>query len=271
MRLLSYNACVLPGLSADIDERLRGACAAILRLDPDLILLQEVFLRRHLDLLGSLLDAWPHRFWGRRSVLGFGGGLAAFSRLPILEASFEPFAEQGSWLRFSALARLSRKGSMALRVAEPRRELRVLLTHVVADYRRPGRHARAERSDPYARFQARQLLELAERVSAAGPGPLLVCGDFNLPPDSPLMRDFLLRTGLRDAMAGRRTPSMIGRPYYRLPFDPSPCKRLDYALTRPGAWPTSVKARYALRERRRLAGGRLATFSDHYALLVDLD
>lgn len=273
MRLLSYNACALPALTGDIEERLRLAAAGIARLKPDLILFQEIFLRKHLELLASGLRDWPHRFSGRRSAMRFCGGLAVFSRLPILEAGFDPFSEQGSWLRFSALAKLSRKGAMTLRLEGPRRDFHLLLTHMVADYRRPGRHGLERGSDPYSRFQAGQTAELAGRIRALDPRlPLLVCGDLNMLPDSPLVRDLLSRTGLRDAMHGRRSSSMISRPFYRLPFDPTPCKRLDYLLFKPGTggWPSKVRSRYALREPVRLRSGRVTTLSDHYGLLVEL-
>ncbi|MEK7657161.1 MAG: endonuclease/exonuclease/phosphatase family protein [Elusimicrobiota bacterium] len=274
MRVLCYNTCALPGLSGDIGERLRRACAAIVAMKPDLILLQEVFLRRHLRLLSSHLSDWPHRFSGRRSVMRFCGGLAVFSRFPILSAAFAPFREQGSWLRFSALARLSKKGAMTLLIEGPRhRAIQLLLTHLVADYRRPGRHAADRRADPYSRFQAGQMSELAGRILGLdAQAPLLVCGDLNLLPDSPLLLDLMARTGLRDSMAGRRSASMIGRPFYRVPFDPTPCKRLDYVLFKPGeaGWPSKAKARYALREPARLLSRRVTTLSDHYGLLVEL-
>ncbi|MFH2202456.1 MAG: endonuclease/exonuclease/phosphatase family protein [Elusimicrobiota bacterium] len=274
MRVLTFNCCALPVLTGDIPARLRRLGRELVVLAPDLILLQEVFLARHLRLLKQALSSWPYSFFGPRTLRRHAGGLAIFSRYPLTGAKFFLYREQGSWIRYSALAKFSGKGYMAARLHHPSgADFKLVHTHMLADYRRPTKTG-AGRRDPYQVFQHGQIEELRAFIGGMDRSePVLLAGDFNLTPASDMMRRFLQRTGLGDSMAGVRTPSIIGRKYYRVPFNRAPEKRLDYILHRGGgSWRVRArKWRYVFARPRKLADSRRVTLSDHRGVHIDLE
>lgn len=94
-------------------------------------------------------------------------------------------------------------------------------------------------------------LELLAARSAAVVGPLVVAGDFNVTPYSPLFRDFLAASRLTDTRRGR-TPSVswpAGLPIFGIP--------IDHVVVSP---------EFAILSHRRLPNFG----SDHYAVLVEL-
>lgn len=273
MRVLTYNCCALPLFAGDIGARLKRIGCEIAALDPDLILLQEIFLPYQLEILQARLEAWPHVFFGKRSWRRHAGGLAIFSRYPLEAARFTKYREQGSWLRFSALAKFSGKGYMSARLRDSSGAVFELVqTHMIADYRRSAAAEEARR-DPYPKYQRGQIEELARFVRDLSPSrPLLLAGDFNMSPHSKLLRAFLKRSGLRDSMAGVLEPSLLGRRYYRLPYRPAPDKRLDYVLHRGGGkWTVNTReSRYVFKGAVQLENSRVE-LSDHCGVFVELE
>lgn len=262
MRIITYNCCALPLLTGDIGRRLALAAEEISRLDPDLILLQELFLAGQLAAVRSGLARWPHSAWQPRSLARVAGGLYLLSKRPIRRWGFESFADQGPAWRFSALVRLSPKGFVWAELEDPATFL--VHTHLVADYRLGvgGRN-------PYPSAQAAQLGQIAARVAAlAGPATVVVAGDLNMRPDEPALRRFLDELRLSDAMAHSTSASVIDEPYYRLPFIAAPNRRFDYVLFRGPAG--RVKAGYVLGGRPLSRNGRKITLSDHLGVLAEL-
>ncbi len=275
MRILTYNCCALPLLSGDISERLKLLAEKIVEMNPELVLLQEVYMRRHLKLLERRLEAWPHRFASRRSLTRFGGGLAVFSKRPFAKADYIQFKEQGSLLRYSFLARLSRKGFFSLAVDDGEKTFHLIATHTIADYRLSVRNGAGSRRDPYPLYQKRQFEQLSAYLKGLGTArPVIVCGDLNTTPRSEILRDFLIRTGLRDSMENEPGPSVISKPYYRIPYNPAPQKRLDYILHRGTATEDFevLSTRFVLDApvslpQRPIRG---VTLSDHFGVLAEL-
>lgn len=294
MRVFTYNCCGIPFFSKDIPHRIHLIANEIARLDPDLVLLQEVFLEGHVRILKKRLRKWPHMFSAARAWRTLGGGLAVFSKAPLRDVRFVRFRSQGPIFRYSAFARVSRKGYVSALVEPPGRpSFRVVTTHLIADYRcwRQGpagpdargaktlleslwKRGALARGDPYPGLQKSQIVAVGNYIGTLDRGtPLLVCGDFNMTPRSPLLRDFLRKTGLTDSMEGVLKPSVIKERYYRLPFHDAPNRRLDYVLHRAGGGTGfSVRgARYVCDGKFRMKGKRRGALSDHLAVLVDLD
>ncbi len=273
MRILTYNCCALPVFAGDIRARLKRIGLEVAALDPDLILLQEIFLPAHLKVLQARLKGWPHVFFGKRSWRRHAGGLAIFSRYPLESPRFIKYREQGSWLRYSVLAKFSGKGYMSARLHGPSGAVFELVhTHLIADYRRPA-VAEGSRRDPYPKFQKGQIEELSRFVRGLDRSrPLLLAGDFNMPPHSKLLRALLKRSGLRDGMEGVLEPSILDRRYYRLPYRPAPDKRLDYVFHRGGGkWTVDVReSRYVFKGAVQLENSRRVELSDHHGVLTEL-
>lgn len=294
MRILTYNCCALPVLTGELKARLTRIGSEIASLDPDVVLLQEVFLPRHLRILRDGLARWRYAYSGVRAWRTFGGGLAVFSKHPLAEPGFVRFRDQGQLLRYSLLARVSRKGFITA-IVEPEGAppFRLVATHPIADYRvwRSGpaladargaktmreylwKKGAVIRGDPYPVLQGRQMAQLTAYLTGLEPGlPLVVGGDFNLTPVSRLMRDFLRATGLCDCMGGSLAPSIMAERYYRLPYHGAPDRRIDYILLRGGRSGRFVprEARYVLERPVPVGGSRSVTLSDHLGVLVELD
>ena len=262
MRILTYNCCALPVLTGDIGRRLALAAEAIARLDPDMILLQEIFLTGQLAAVRAGLPGWPHAAWGARSFGRVAGGICLLSKRPIRRWGFERFAAQGPALRFSALVRLSPKGFLWAEFKDP--AALVVHAHLLADYRigLAGRN-------PYPAAQAAQLEQIAAHLRPIDArAPLIVSGDLNMRPDAPALARFRDELGLSDAMGPEAAPSVISEPYYRLPFCEAPDRRFDYVLFR--GTEGRATAEYVLRERPLTRNGREITLSDHLGVLVEL-
>jgi len=85
----------------------------------------------------------------------------------------------------------------------------------------------------------------------------LAVGDFNVPRDSWLHKEFVARANLRDAFADTFEPTY--RPTPELPRT----KAIDQALVSPGL---AVETGLVLQDAVRLADGQTAYLSDHYGI-----
>lgn len=265
IRLLTFNCAAIPLLTPASGARLERLAAEVSRLEPDVVCLQELCLGSQARRLGRLLAAWPFRFLVPRAGL-VAGGLAVFSKVPFREASFERFREQGPWLGYSCLARLSGKGFMRLVFDAPPLEL--FHTHLLADYSRcPGAGA------PYGELQLKQLEQLLAALRGAGrERTMVLAGDLNFPPGSEPFRR-LVEAGLEDPMEGVSEPSMVDEASFpTVPAVPRRMARLDYVLARSGSDPLVLTgARYVLDARRERGPGRAFTLSDHRGVLAEFE
>lgn len=195
--------------------------AAIERFQPDLLAIEEIS-DRWLEALAPALEAYPYRTVDPRFD-NFGIGL--FSRVPFDSAVVERF---GIVDVPSVFAEISLEG----------RTLAVVATHPMPP---GGALLAAERN--------RQLDWLARRVAAI-PHPVLLLGDLNTSPWSPVYRRFIGTSGLRDSARGRSI-----RPTWPAPL-PLLWIPLDHALHSPDV---AIVARQV----------GPAVDSDHYPLVVD--
>lgn len=214
VRALHVNVGLRVGLGKRILELVRAE-------DPDLILLVEVTPGFE-SALRELEEAYPH---GARELRDGPGGIALLSRLPVAASGMLPVPGAD---RPVLAARISGEGPS--------------LTIV-------GLHTYALRSRLKAGARQRQLDHLASFVRALD-GPAVVLGDLNLTPWSPVYRDFLHATGLRDGRVGFGV-----RPTWPT-FVPPLWIPIDHALASPGI---------EVRSFRR--GPHIG--SDHFPVLVD--
>lgn len=251
MKILSMNVCGMPGTG--FHRRRTPVGHAIGRLKPDLAALQEVFFESDARMLGAGLEL-PHAF--RQKRLGMlAGGLSLHSRHPLHEAQFVGFREQGAWYRLSFLARLNQKGFIFARWERPR--LGIIVTHLLSNY------VRNHDAGAYARWQESQAAQLVEFIHRVDPGlPLVVMGDFNVPPRSRSYR-LLRAAGLEDAMEGCEHHSMISKKELNLGiFAPNDLERVDFVFLRAAkSRKSSLRCGYVLGKEG---------LSDHQGLLAEL-
>lgn len=170
--------------------------AAVLRLveqnNPDLVLLVETN-QRWLDELEPLRRAYP--FWVVQPRED-NYGVALLSRYPILEREVRAFSAAGVP---SIVANIDLEG----------RAITVVCTHPPP----PKSHAQTRARDE-------QMANLANLV-ALRTRPMLVCGDLNLTPWSPVFWKFTRRGGLSDSARGFGVQATwpVGKPYMSVPID----------------------------------------------------
>jgi endonuclease/exonuclease/phosphatase (EEP) superfamily protein YafD len=165
LRVMTVN---LSGLDYDSDRLL----ASVRAESPDVLVLVE--LTPHSERwLAELDELYPNRF--KRPATG-AFGIGMWSRHP-----FENVREIA----------LGETPVIEARVAAPFGALNVL-----------GVHLRSPISRRLSLARNRQLTQLAE-LRSTFTGPLVITGDFNITPFSPIFADWLRDTGLRDARAER--------------------------------------------------------------------
>jgi endonuclease/exonuclease/phosphatase family metal-dependent hydrolase len=260
IRLLSWNLHG-PPLAPRRAERFERVATEILSASaaPELVLLQEVWLRRDAERLRrrlaptyDTLDGAP-RTWPLRA-----GGLLAFLHR---QAAWRPAPAPPRFVPFAVAAPLWRvwegdalglKGvqTIELQHAASAQALVVLNTHLQAQYG-PIRH------EPPRRAQLRQLSELAAAIDSSL--PVLAAGDLNTGVDEPLYGD-LLSPHWTDLTVEARAQH-IGTQFES---GPEPLW-IDYVLARrDGCWSASGDVTLI----RNVA--RDEPFSDHHALCADV-
>jgi endonuclease/exonuclease/phosphatase (EEP) superfamily protein YafD len=152
-----------------------GAVGAVITsVRPDILVLEEIS-DRWLNQLAPALDIYPYRKTAPRHD-NFGIGL--FSRHPIETARIVPFG----LVDIPSLFAECRIGS---------RRLAVVATHPMP----PG--------DALLAAERNRHLDWIAREIAALPGPVLLLGDLNATPWSPVYRRFAQNSGLRNSAQGR--------------------------------------------------------------------
>ncbi|HEY8481186.1 MAG TPA: endonuclease/exonuclease/phosphatase family protein [Spirillospora sp.] len=218
--------------------------------DYDVVCLQEVISPLNLARLRRAAASFPHVAHGTVVPI-VRGGLITLSRRPIVRRHYRAFTPT----RPIRPELLLRKGALFTRIRLPDGFLTVVNTHLSANL-----DMHWEPSNPYTKAEEAELRELAatlRRIDEAE--PMVVMGDFNVPRDYPLLRDFTSAAGLRDVLAGD-TETTFNPDYAAI-------GPIDQILVRPGLEAT---ARVVFKKRVRLPDGDMAYLSDHYGIEVTL-
>ncbi|MEU5884689.1 endonuclease/exonuclease/phosphatase family protein [Spirillospora sp. NPDC047279] len=243
MRLLTFNTY----FRRPARPRHRVLAERVERDGYDIVCLQEFMFRGN---LGLIRDRLPHH--AVRGAVLVEGGLVVLSRWPIAGSRLTRFPMAGG-LRGEFLMR---KGAQVARIRTPEGDLAVVNTHLT--YNRNDEWGPGSRFGPVLdgelRTLGRVIGEIPEHV------PVVVMGDFNIARESPLLREFAARTGLRDLLAGDARPTVW-------PEEGYPARPIDHVFTRGAATGT---ADLVFTREVRLAGGRAARLSDHYGIATDL-
>lgn len=183
-------------------SRLAARCAAIGAFfeasDADVVCLQEVATHGHLALLMRRMGSFRY-VSARRTLPGPAGDVVTFSRLPVASTRFHGFGPVTAPIPRLARLRARLKGALVTRLEQP--GVAVVNTHPLANT--DGDWSEANRFYPAHRAQ---LAALAGTVSAV-PGPVVVCGDFNVDRDSALFADFMEQAMLADVFDGGCPPT----------------------------------------------------------------
>jgi endonuclease/exonuclease/phosphatase family metal-dependent hydrolase len=204
-------------------SRLAARCAAIGAFfeagDADVVCLQEVATHAHLALLARRMRSFRY-VSVRRTLPGPAGDVVTLSRLPVASTRFHGFGPVAAPIPRLARLRARLKGALVTRLEQP--GAAVVNTHPLANT--DGDWSEENRFYPAHRAQ---LAALAHAVGSV-PGPVVVCGDFNIDRDSALFSGFTEQAMLTDVFEGRCPPTF--RAEY-LPAGRRSCC-IDFILTR---------------------------------------
>jgi endonuclease/exonuclease/phosphatase family metal-dependent hydrolase len=242
LRVLTWNVWGLPAVSTNLEARIAALPDAIAKLDPDVVLLQELWAESDGVRVRQGLEQRGYPYASHLAHTAYGmTGLFTASKRPLKNLGFLPFASGRIGHSFWHLEWIASKGVGSFSVATPLGEIEVQNTHLQAQYD----------TDLYAAERLSQVGEIASMRQDLAL-PLVLGGDFNTGAEELPRRTLLALDALTDT-----TPS------------PHP----DTIFVRNGK-STRIRlleSREALTEPVRLANGVTTELSDHPAVVVDLE
>ena len=242
LRVLTWNAWGLPAVSTNLQARMAALPDAIAKLDPDVVLLQEIWAESDGLTIKRGLARHGYHYTSHLVHTQYGmTGLFTASKKPLKNVGFLPFASGRIGHSFWHLEWIASKGIGTYLVQTPLGDVEVQNTHLQAQYE----------TDSYAAerlSQASEILLMHRDWSL----PLVLGGDFNSGAEE-LPRQALLNLDeLRDTT-------------------PSPLPDTIYVRNGRGVGIRIVETRQALTEAVLLENGVTAVLSDHPAVVVDLE
>ena len=160
-----------------------SAAAYLVAGEADLVAIQEFDERRHMPFLSAVTERFPHR-------LLCPAGLVLLTALPVIDSGCRPIGDES----------LRQLGWM--RVEVDGHEATVVNTHLYHPLMHTPRRLQWQEWPAFASAvlrntgrQSRQFTDLATFLNAQS-GPVIVLGDFNAFPGSPLLHRFLRDAGL---------------------------------------------------------------------------
>jgi len=243
LRILTWNVWGLPAVSTNLEARMDALPDEIAKLDPDIVLMQEVWAEGDGKRIQAGLKQRGYPYVSHLAHTEYGmTGLFTASKLPLKEIDFHPFASGRIGHSVWHLEWIASKGVGSYVVQTPLGELEVQNTHLQAQYD----------TDGYAAERLSQVSEILVIDRDKPRRPLVLGGDFNTGSEEFPRQTLLELGGLRDT-----TPS------------PEP----DTIFVRNGGTVAVriVGTRHALTEPRLLENGVTTVLSDHPAVLVDLE
>jgi Endonuclease/Exonuclease/phosphatase family len=200
VRLASLNTRGIPVTGSRLAQRYAAIGAWFEAGDAGVVCLQEVFSYWHLRMLARRMPSFRQVSY-RRSAAGPAGGLVTFSRGPASSVRYTGFGVPPKAAGLSAPYRLwdGFKGALVARLAES--GLAVVNVHPVPN--RDGDWSPSGRFYPWHQAQLAALRGVVQQT----PGPVVVCGDFNVTRDCALFAGFTAETGLSDVFEGGCPPT----------------------------------------------------------------
>lgn len=176
LKLATYNIANAYLFTFNRPERMRGIARKLIELDPDLVALQEAFIKRNRKILyGELADS-RLKYHVRFPSATLGNGLLILSAFPIAEAYFYRYTRAGKWWKVWEGDWWAGKGVGLARVRLP--------GGGCIDFY--NTHAQApRRNNPYnVSVRASQMRELAAFINASRckTAPAFLAGDLNTTP-----------------------------------------------------------------------------------------
>lgn len=213
LRVLTANLQLLPPpFAADHEARMDGFAQIVRGRNPDLVLLQEVWLERYLTGLRRRLPMYAA--FAPEPRIDNPTGLVILSRLPHSDACYRMFPAR---LDFNLDEKLARKGFLALKCSAGSVPFKVVTTHLYAH--------RYDLEFGFTQAQFQVMKDFCGMLT----DPVILAGDMNMEPRS-----------LLPLIAGVFSVEPEGG---RTAVRGSPGRRIDYVMTRSSLeWELAVRS-----------------------------
>ena len=231
VRVMTLNVCGKPASGPtfpSLATRAAHFCRQIEDSDVDVLTLQELWSRAHLETVRPLLPSFRHVAWHRGVGGRPAGGLVVFARRPL-----RPRAYRSYWgtlpgrgeLSFRLRRGMSATGQGVLIVELVGTGALLATTHLTANH--DGDWSVDNR---YHTFQRAQLRRLHAQLSRLPAVPTILTGDFNVASESPLYPTIVQHGRWYDPFAATDPRT------FQVEFLPAgaPAHRIDYLLVRGG-------------------------------------
>lgn len=242
LRVVSWNVWGLPAVSTNLEARMAALPDVIAKLEPDVVLLQEVWAESDGMTIRHGLERHGYRYASHLAHTAAGmSGLFTAAKLPLKNVGFMPFASGRIGHSVWHLEWIAAKGVGTFLVQTPLGEIQVQNTHLQAQYE----------TDDYAAerlSQVSQILLLGQSRAQS----LVLGGDFNTGAEELPRQAFFELGALKDTT-------------------PSPLPDTIFVRSGGGIQIRVVGTHQALTEPVRLDNGVTTELSDHPAVVVDLE
>lgn len=166
LKVVSWNVFLRPGILKDKQiKRVDSIAASILKMDADVVVLQEVFHKRsRRKLIKALSKSYPyHTKMGRRSFWGVPSGNCIFSKDSIESEQFIYYKKAMN------ADKLAKKGAIAVKINHLGKSFKIYGTHLQAGGGKEGAGIRCSQIDQLA-----SMSEPSETTTS------VFAGDFNI-------------------------------------------------------------------------------------------
>lgn len=237
--------------------RIQAIAEKITRLNPDILLFQEVYLpNNRQDLISRLEDKWQYHHYFPSALIG--SGLLTMSKFPIVETTFHKFRMSGKPEALKHGDYYAGKGIGLTRINTADGLIDVYNCHPHAQYE-------PHDDNDYAIYTDTNLYEAAHFIdSHSGASPVILAGDLNVRPDQSGYRIITQLGALVDAYQYQHQQHSLTFSSQN-PYVESSDQCLDYIMLR-----NIGLSSITLTMNERLIGQAL-TYSDHYGLLAEID
>ena len=254
MKILTLNCFLVPLFSPNPLKRIKQIADEIKKLNPDLIFLQEVPLLHYKHIFIKALSNYPFHYLPHVGFFKTGGGLAVFSKFPIIMKKFTKFRKSGFWTDITFFDKLLKKGFMEIEIKKGKEELYFFNTHLTVN------HERGSKKDKRTDLIEKQTKQISNALSKIPKNKsCFLFGDFNFSPNSQIYKSFTNKNKLTDL--SKNMGSSMKTSLYKSLFHYLISKeKIDYAFYK-GKNKIKSKAKYVFNNIK---------LSDHKGLIVNV-
>jgi len=256
LKILSVN-CLGSPIVGHKKQRFTLLTKEIMRMKPEIILIQELISKKGEDILKQGLKGY--KFYGDFPTKT--GGLMIASKFSG-KYNFTKYNRQADWFPLSWTDKWLGKGFQNLDLKIKGKLFSVFNTHLVCNY------INTESGNNILRSQLTQLGNSVKRKKEV----IIVTGDFNITPNSEVYKEFIFKTGLVDPLLGlelyTNNPDAVPWIFRKFVTGFTGRIRGDYAFYS-GLKKSQVDQKLVLTKPIKY-GKKNYLLSDHYGILTDI-